>query len=199
VIPGTLLFCGVDLDGFWTIVESTNGDIDAIVEELERLPLADIADFAQIQDRLEWDAYRNDLWLACVLINGGYGSDDGFLYFRDWLILQGRRAFETALSDPDSLGTLPAAIAIAADADEVADREDFLYVANHAWENLTGDENGLDDELDARGFEAMRDQPLEPAGEHIPFDDRDRIFAVMPRLSAMFYERAARTRRSLAG
>jgi hypothetical protein len=38
-------------------------------------------------------SYRTVLWAAACLINGGY-SDDGFEYFRGWLIVQGRDVFE---------------------------------------------------------------------------------------------------------
>lgn len=189
----------MDLNGFWEIVGASQGDTDAIVETLEGLPLPEIADFAQIHDGLEWEAYRNDLWLACVLINHGFGSDDGFLYFRDWLILQGREVYEAALSNPDSLAQWPETGLIVADDDDFADREDFLYVADTAWTNLTGKDGGLLDELIARGFTPKRDMPYDLAGEHIPFADRERVFAALPRLSALGYERAARTRGSLPG
>ncbi|VVE59175.1 hypothetical protein PAN31117_05280 [Pandoraea anapnoica] len=36
------------------------------------------------------------------MINGGC-SDDGFDYFRGWLIAQGKRVFMLALAEPDSL------------------------------------------------------------------------------------------------
>src|SRR5207249_5020548 len=36
------------------------------------------------------------------LINGGC-SDDGFEYFRGWVILRGRKAYEAAMKNPDSL------------------------------------------------------------------------------------------------
>jgi hypothetical protein len=43
-----------------------------------------------------------DQWGAAYLANGGC-SDDGFDYFRGWLIGQGRKVYETVLADPDSL------------------------------------------------------------------------------------------------
>jgi hypothetical protein len=195
----------VDLDGFWAIVESARarcgGDwtevSDLVVESLAALPLGDIADFAQIHDGLEWQAYREDLWAACVLINGGFGSDDTFLYFRDWLLVQGRAVWEAALADPDSLAEVPTARAITATGDDFADCEEFLYVASQAWERLTGDEDGLEDELDERGFTPHRDEPVETAGERIDFDDRARMYAVLPKLSALFYDRAAAGRRMM--
>jgi hypothetical protein len=48
------------------------------------------------------EAYTCDLWGAADVIHGGC-SDDGFEYFRCWLVSRGRRVYEAALADPDSL------------------------------------------------------------------------------------------------
>lgn len=45
-------------------------------------------------------------WQAAYLINGGC-SDDGFEYFRGWLLTQGREVFERAVALPDTLADLP--------------------------------------------------------------------------------------------
>ena len=37
-------------------------------------------------------AYTWDLWGAAYVVHGG-ASDDGFVYFRHWLISKGRRVF----------------------------------------------------------------------------------------------------------
>src|ERR1700731_1618466 len=50
-------------------------------------------------------AYTWDLWGAASVIHGGC-SDDGFEYFRRWLVLRGRDVYEDALADPDSLAQL---------------------------------------------------------------------------------------------
>lgn len=44
-----------------------------------------------------------EIWGAGYLITGGM-SDDGFHYFRSWLIGKGKQVFDIALSDPDELG-----------------------------------------------------------------------------------------------
>ena len=46
------------------------------------------------------------IWGAGILLNGGSCSDDGFEYFREWVISRGRAVFESALADPDSLATV---------------------------------------------------------------------------------------------
>ncbi len=47
-------------------------------------------------------SYLSKLWAAAYLINGGC-SDDGFDYFRGWLVAQGKTVFFAALENPDSL------------------------------------------------------------------------------------------------
>jgi hypothetical protein len=45
------------------------------------------------------ESYRSDLWAVAYVANGG-ASDDGFDYFRGWLLTRGRERFEAALRDP---------------------------------------------------------------------------------------------------
>jgi hypothetical protein len=93
---------------------------------------------AQILWELMVDSYRNPLWAAAYLINGGC-SDDGFDYFRGWLIVQGREVFERIVADPDALADLPA---IRAQAPGMAniECEDTLYIASMAHRAATGQE-----------------------------------------------------------
>ena len=213
----------MDVDGFWAIVEAARAEADEdwyevpeiVTDALSRLPLADIADFAQIQDELEWAAYREDLWTASWLINAGFSSDDGFLYFRDWMLVQGRAAFEAALADPDSLADVPGVLEMDPfETDEFADCEQFLYVANEAWRRATGSEpadatvdglvhfdedqaDGLEEELERRGFEPHRDDPVPLHGEPVDIDNRDAVVSVLPRLGSRFHSRAVKQRASL--
>lgn len=208
----------MEIDGFWAIIDRARARADGdwmavpelVTEALAAHPLADIADFAQVQDELEWAAYREDLLTACRLINVGFGSDDGFLYFREWLLVQGRAAFEAALADPDSLIDVPGVPEMDPATDDIfADCEAFLYVANRAWRLATGEPeptysidahgvfhfdpnyvDGLEAELDRRGYEVRRDVPLPLAGQPIDFDDRAAVSAAMPRLAARFYDEA---------
>jgi len=49
-------------------------------------------------------AYIAELWDVAFILASGWGcSDDGFEYFRAWLIGQGKDVYEKALSDPESL------------------------------------------------------------------------------------------------
>lgn len=47
-------------------------------------------------------AQKADLWRAAYIMNSGC-SDDGFDYFKLWLISRGKTVFESALENPDSL------------------------------------------------------------------------------------------------
>lgn len=126
----------MDTAGFWRLIEASKAGVYDNVEEqasaltrtLVPLKPDDILDFAKQFDACMAAAYSWDLWAAAFIINSGC-SDDGFEYFRAWLIAQGQRAFEAALKDPESLGTI---------ADPDADGEPMLYVAGEAYEENTG-------------------------------------------------------------
>ena len=95
---------------FWQLIETVKNtagaDLDARPELLEKqlssLEPAAIQSFQQRYEALLLEANHWDLWGAASLMNGGC-SDDGFRYFRDWLISEGERTFKTALRDPDTL------------------------------------------------------------------------------------------------
>jgi len=91
---------------FWTFIaaarDAAGDDVDDRVNGLEQVLLTqhpeDVAAFQDKYDELLARAYRWDLWGAAYLINGGC-SDDGFRYFRDWLISEGEAVYEDALAD----------------------------------------------------------------------------------------------------
>jgi len=84
-------------------------------------------------------AYRWDLWGAAYLAEGG-DSDDGFLYFRIWLVSKGRSSFEAVLDHPDDLADLD----LAPGPDGVYEFEEFGYIARQALvAKQGGDPGGL--------------------------------------------------------
>lgn len=99
---------------FWTIVEKSKAaagvDLNRRPAALElilvSLSLDAIQAFQKQYEQQLLKANRWDLWGAAYVMNGGC-SDDGFRYFRDWLISEGRQLFESALAAPDSLAALP--------------------------------------------------------------------------------------------
>ena len=96
-------------DKFWQIIDraaKSDRDPDAHVTALRMalhdLSLEEIISFEAAFRRYLNEAYTWDLWAAAYLIHGGC-SDDGFEYFRRWLVSRGRDVYEAALADPDSL------------------------------------------------------------------------------------------------
>lgn len=121
----------MSLDQFWEMVEATrikSGDGVADPEQLRgalaRRPLAEILGFQLRLAECLATSYRLDLWAVAYLVKGGC-SNDGFDYFRGWLIAQGRTYFEAALADAER----------AADRAEGRDSEceEMLGVALQAW------------------------------------------------------------------
>lgn len=80
---------------FWQLIERSKveneGHCDrqagALTALLLEVPATDIMAFDRLFEYHVDQAYRNDLWAAAYIINGGC-SDDGFEYFRRWLIGQ---------------------------------------------------------------------------------------------------------------
>ncbi|MFD7027199.1 DUF4240 domain-containing protein [Streptomyces sp. NPDC059917] len=140
---------------------------------LARLPPADIARAQQVLWDLLAQSYRSPLWAAAYLINGGC-SDDGFDYFRGWLITRGRAAFERALADPDSLAGLPAVAAAVAEGLECEDTLDIVWQAYRA---ATGTE--LPD-----GSLTISYPDLDPEWD-FDFDDEEEITRRLPALAVL--------------
>ena len=154
----------MNTDQFWNLIETAGEGttdssvlIDRLKNALASLPAEEIQDFeTQLNQRLT-ESYRWDLWAVAYIVNGG-SSDDGFEYFRGWLISQGRAYFEAALRDPQR-----AADRAEFDANEC---EDIIYVAASIYKEKTGEyppppENPI---------------PLEPAGEPWEEDDLEELY-----------------------
>ena len=157
--------------GFWAVVREARADADGcdafaerVVDHLVTLPIAEIHDFRRVMDELLDRAYDWDLWGAAFVINGGC-SDDGFEYFRSWLLTQGQQVYERALKEPDSL----AAVTV-----EDCECEAFLYAPLEAIKRVSGT-----DALPSRYLP----HPSEPAGTPLEEEELD---ARYPRLTAKF-------------
>jgi hypothetical protein len=95
-------------DRFWELIgasrDAADGDLEeqesALTALLHELPLNDLIAFENRYRQLRGQAYTWPLWGAAYIINGGCG-DDGFCYFRDWLIAQGRVVYTNTLADPE--------------------------------------------------------------------------------------------------
>ncbi|WP_441248646.1 DUF4240 domain-containing protein [Kitasatospora sp. McL0602] len=171
---------------FWQLIEDARGrvadpaDGEAVAEEaVGLLSVRRPEEIAGAQQAF-WDvmaaSYRSPLWAAAYLVNGGC-SDDGFDYFRGWLVTQGRAVQERVVADPDALADLPAVRAAAAAGEEL-DCERALGIAWRAYRAATGED------LPAGAFK-IRYPRLDPDWG-FDFDDSAELARRLPRLAALF-------------
>ena len=148
---------------FWELIAAARDrainphDGEAVAREATSLladrPVEEIVAAEQVLWDLMVESYTNPLWAAAYIANGGC-SDDGFDYFRGWLIAQGREVFERVVHDPDALADLPAVIAAAPEGCEL-ECEDMLGVGWNAHLKATG-------EQPPRGVVTIRYPDLDP-------------------------------------
>ena len=172
-------------DNFWGIIESAcHSDprsaaewAGRLTQALAQLPADDIIEWNHIFDRLAAQAYRTDLWAAAYVINGG-ASDDGFYYFRCWLIGMGKHVYNSAIANPDSLANVASPRWFA----QGIDAEAEIYAAAHcAWLQVTG--KSYSDDYPARNESA------ELIGEDWDFDDPELMRRHLPHLAALYEEK----------
>ena len=129
----------MDVEQFWKLIEKTHQisqgaprkQADLLVDELAKLSEADILSYQSILDDMVDKAYIGELWDVAFILASGWGcSDDGFEYFRAWLIGQGKDLYENALSDPESLVEV-------VEFGQETQWEVLLYVAVYAYELST--------------------------------------------------------------
>jgi hypothetical protein len=169
----------MDDPAFWKVIKrarsEADGDTDAIAEgvyeQLTQLSPAEIQSFHAILESKVNAAYSWKLWGAAYLLNGGC-SDDGFYYFRGWLIAQGQKAYEAAVADPDTLAKF------ADPEDDFHECEDLLSAPTRAYESVTGKEFPYP--------ETTAPTPPTPSGEDWDFDDMDATAQHLPRLARIY-------------
>ncbi|PKV92800.1 uncharacterized protein DUF4240 [Amycolatopsis echigonensis] len=174
----------VNTEQFWALIDEARSQASApedsydVAEQacalLSARPREEIVAAQQIVWELLADSYRAPLRAAAYLVNGGC-SDDGFDYFRGWLVMQGREVFERIVAAPDELAELPAAREAAADGEEL-ECEAALGVASSAHIDATGEE------LPSDSF-TTRYPPLDPDWE-FDYEDADEMRRRLPRLAA---------------
>ncbi|MCW3117282.1 MAG: polymerase [Chitinophagaceae bacterium] len=169
-------------DLYWSIIDqsltTTNGQEDQeqfLISEIKKLTPQEIIGFRLRTDQLLYDTYTSEMWCAGSIMNGGC-SDDGFQYFRNWVISRGKEAFYQAKQNPDTL------VSQVRD-DFEYDFESFWYVALEAFNQKTGKE--LYDYIDNENFKTKEsDYPT------IEFnwddEDPDSLTAICPELYDKF-------------
>ena len=143
----------MDEEQFWAIVQTAVDEagndedeyLEVVKRELSKLSLKEMIGFRLRTDKLLYDSYTSEMWCAGYLMNGGC-SDDGFEYFRLWVISRGRKVYEAAMANPDNLIDY-----IDDDAEmDFFEFELFWYVAVEAFEEAVDAE--LYDYIDDENF-----------------------------------------------
>ena len=173
----------MDTGGFWHLIDRTReqseDDAEVVTAKAGDLLAAMPPDEIIAAQQQLWDqlaaSYTAPLWAAAYVINGGC-SDDGFDYFRGWLLAQGRDVFERALADPDCLADHPAVQVAAAEWQDV-ECEPMLNIAYNAYQRATGKllpQNAWHISYPTLGGDFWFD-----------FEQSDRLAQKLPRLTAL--------------
>ena len=132
----------MNIDTFWQVIDDARGRVGTddreflriVADHLRKKAPEEIIEFDKLLGVSRRTAYRSDLWAAAYIINGGC-SDDGFEYFRMWLISCGRKAFEQAIDDPATLVDH-----LRMDRAWDAELEELLYLPRQIYAEMTGAE-----------------------------------------------------------
>lgn len=146
----------IDEDLYWAIIakslKQTNNQDDQeqfLIKEIGNLTPIKMIGFRLRTDKLLYDTYNSEMWCAGYIMNGGC-SDDGFEYFRNWVISRGKETYYKAKENPDNL------IDEVDSQLEMYDFESFWYVALEAFKQKTGKD--LYDYIDDENFKTKEGQ-----------------------------------------
>ena len=94
----------MDEDEFWKIIEESKGNSSNqdqqsawLLNYLSGKEEETVVAYDYQRINLMAKSYNGDLWCAAYIVNGGC-SDDGFEYFRCWLMSKGKKAYYDAPS-----------------------------------------------------------------------------------------------------
>jgi hypothetical protein len=146
----------LDEDLYWSIIakslKQTNNQDDQeqfLIKEIGNLTPTQMIGFRLRTDKLLYDTYNSEMWCAGYIMNGGC-SDDGFEYFRNWVISRGKETYYKVKENPDNL------IDEVDSELEMYDFESFWYVALEAFKQKT--EKDLYDYIDDENFKTKEGQ-----------------------------------------
>jgi len=169
-------------DDFWRIISvigepelGPDDQVDALRSALIELSADEIVLFEGAFRYYLNQAYTWDLWGAACVIHGGC-SDDGFEYFRRWLVSRGRDIYEGALRDPESLAEVHGNFG----PDQTWEFEEIYYVAVDVFEEKGGEGDPRDYSEPEAGLDGRK-----PSGE--PFlEDKAHLALRYPKLWQRF-------------
>ena len=175
----------LDEDTFWRIIDNSlrsTRDQDEqerhLIFEIGKLTPKEMIGFRLRTDYLLYHTYTSEMWCAGYIMNGGC-SDDGFEYFRCWVISRGKDTFKNAQANPDHL------INEVVEGTESYEFESFWYVALEAFNRKTGKD--LYDYIDNENFKTRE-------GSYPQFEfswreeDPESMKKICPKLYAKFNE-----------
>ena len=156
---------------FWEIINKSNKG-ERLKEELSKLSEEEIFGYKYWWDYFHAESYNQALWAVAYTVMGGC-SDDGFDYFRYWLVTRGREVYKEALQEADSL------------CDEFDDTdypefEESCYVPNEVFEEKWG-KDFYDAEDKAQEVIEFIDTPRPQIVFQWQEDDEASIRAVCPK------------------
>ena len=174
----------MDEQTFWAIIDRTavheadpDRQTEALRAELEGLTADEVVAFRNAFEAQLARAYTWDLWAVAYVAHGG-ASDDGFEYFRRWMVSKGRAAFEHLVAQPDDLPDM-----LVAEVEGVLEFEEILYVTDEVWAGKTGQDVG-EMPVDLTSMTLGR----EPRGEAFD-EDPDHLAQRLPKTWARFGNR----------
>ena len=132
---------GMSRERFWQIIDAsrqpTPANLDAhraaLRKQLVVLSRDELIAFADAYNYIRDEASHWDLWAAGYILNHRNCSNDGFDYFKDWVISQGHDVFTAALADAQSL------IHVVQPDTQEYEAELFAYVAGEVFEEKFGE------------------------------------------------------------
>ena len=125
-------------DLYWEIIDKSirntnhqDAQEQFLIEEIAKLTPKEMVGFRLRTDKFLYETYSSEMWCAGYIMNGGC-SDDGFEYFRNWVISRGKDTYYKAKENPDYL------IKEVVANDDFYEFESFWYVALEAFQQKTG-------------------------------------------------------------
>lgn len=175
----------LDEETYWDLIDASlkatrnqEGQEQYLIRELVKRTPKEIIGFRLRTDKLLYDTYTSDMWCAGYIMNGGC-SDDGFEYFRNWLISRGRETYYKAKESPDYL------VREAVKGAHTYEFEGFWYVALNAFEQKTGKD--LYDYIDNEKF-TTREGQYPPITFTWKEGDPESMRRICPKLFERFWE-----------
>jgi len=159
---------------FWEILENSNKGKD-LKAELSKLSQDEIFGYKYWWDYFHAESYNQALWAVAYTVLGGCG-DDGFDYFRFWLVTRGKDVYKKAIQEADSLCNEFDCLTD----DEYPEWEDVSYVPNEVFEEKWG-KDYYEAEDEAQENIAFIDTPRPKIDFEWDEDNEESIRAVCPK------------------